>query len=515
MEEKPDEQDQGHNKTLSFEYLIECIETNRIDEWNIQYRKYLSSEWKRLYPEMLGGQMNILKLVRHPEFKKSVFKGKDFRETIDRNIYIEGGNFPICKKTDFVRIQLDGADFQEAHLEGANLNESRLIGADFTGAHLNGADFWGANIIGAKFRGAWLETLELLGQSEKLEMKTSFRTAYSERADFLGAHAERADFLGAHLEGSEFSLAHLEGAAFHEAHLEGATIRKAHLEETHFNRAYLNKTNFTEAYLEGATFEYAILDGETIFTKNTIDDKTDFTGTGLSAARIDPSMRTKLERNIREAHWKVWYKKPKFYPYLENILKKLWRIGCMIWHFIKYPPQKKYEPNDYPTLENSTIYLTLKKAWYWPIKTPVTTKENLNKDLDQKGKWKMKRCWIDRVINAFIRVFWWLSDYGSSTKRVIGVFFIWNILWAVIYQYFLPFLPGPILPGTNTTVLQMPDIITAVLQTNLMMFSITDLATEGLDYPALIFVTIHIVIGYFILAALITRLGIMFQNLSP
>lgn len=149
------------------------------------------------------------------------------------------------------------------------------------------------------------------------------------------------------------------------------------------------------------------------------------------------------------------------------------------------------------------------------MKTPVTTKENLNKDLDQKGKWKMKRCWIDRVINAFIRVFWWLSDYGSSTKRVIGVFFAWNILWAFIYQYILPFLPGSILPGAKTTVLQTPDISTAVLQTNLMMFSITDLATEGMDYPALIFVTIHIVIGYFILAALITRLGIMFQNLSP
>jgi hypothetical protein len=122
----------------------------------------------------------------------------------------------------------------------------------------------------------------------------------------------------------------------------------------------------------------------------------------------------------------------------------------------------------------------------------------------------MKRCWVDTIINAFVRTFWRISDYGSSTKRIIAIFFSWNILWAVIYYYLLPFLPG-----TSTTVLNVSNIWAAILQTNLMMFSITDLATEGLDILPMFFVTIHIVVGYFILAALITRLGIMFQNLSP
>ena len=148
----------------------------------------------------------------------------------------------------------------------------------------------------------------------------------------------RGDFREAISRGVSFTGAHLEGACFWEAHLEGADFRNAHLEGAEFLMAHLEGVIFLETHLEGATFEYAILDGETLFTKNTIDDKTDFTGTGLSAARIDPSLRAKLERNIREIHWKVWYEKPKFYPDLENISKKLWRIGCMIWHFIKYPP---------------------------------------------------------------------------------------------------------------------------------------------------------------------------------
>ncbi|WP_461752487.1 hypothetical protein [Methanocorpusculum sp.] len=74
---------------------------------------------------------------------------------------------------------------------------------------------------------------------------------------------------------------------------------------------------------------------------------------------------------------------------------------------------------------------------------------------------------------------------------------------------------APFLNGTTNTVLSTPDIFTAVLQTNLMIFSITNVATKDLSYLTLFCVTVHIVIGYFILAALITRLGIMFQNLSP
>jgi len=243
----------------------------------------------------------------------------------------------------------------------------------------------------------------------------------------------RGDFREAISRGVSFTGAHLEGACFWEAHLEGADFRNAHLEGAEFLMAHLEGVIFLETHLEGATFEYAILHGETLFIKNTIDDKTDFTGTALSATRIDPKLRTKLERNIREIRWKQWY--------------------------------------------HSTLFA--------------------------------------RLLTPFVKLFWWVSNYGSSTAKVLGVFFAWNIFWALIYQFVLPLLPGPILAGAKTTILQTPDIITAVLQTNLMMFSITDLATEGLDYPALIFVTVHIVIGYFILAALITRLGIMFQNLSP
>ncbi len=399
MEEKPERWNQELYEKLSFEYLIECAENKKIDEWNALYLEYLESEWKRMYPKRGWGQKEILELVDiFSQYKRSDFSGEDFCEAISR-----------------------GASFELAHLEGANFMDAKLNRANFVEAHLEGAIM-------------------------------------------MDAHLEKAIFSGSHLE-----LAHLEGAIMMDAHLNGS-----HFEGAHFMDANLNGVNFLDvnvvgadfwgAHLEGAQFTYTIVDGGTMFTNNHIDKNTDFTGTALSATRIDPNLRTKLERNIREIQWKQWYDKAKVSPV--RFLKKL------------------------------------------------TGKIEVS-EVDEKEK-ECNPSLTDRVlINQFVKLFWWVSNYGSSTKRVIGVFFAWNILWAFIYQFLLPLQSSPILAGTNTTVLHTPDIFTAILQTNLMVFSITDLATEGLAYPAFICVTVHIVIGYFILAALITRLGIMFQNLSP
>ncbi|MEA5037437.1 MAG: pentapeptide repeat-containing protein [Methanocorpusculum sp.] len=385
MDEKPEGWNQELYEKLSFEYLIECGENERIDEWNVLYLEYLESEWKRVYPERKWDPDNVFELVvSYFDFKRPIFFAKDFQEAISCGV-------------SFAEAHLKGADFRFAHLKGAKLLKACIEGTDFNGAHL-----------------------------------------------------EEADFRLAHLEGADFSFARLEGADFSFAHLEGAKFRKAHIEGTDFNGAHLEEADFT----------YAFVDGGTMFSGNSIDGKTDFTGTALSATRIDPNLRTKLERNIREIQWKKWYDEPKFSPF--RSLKKI---------FGKNHAEKKQEYN--PSL-------------------------------------------LDRLlINPFVRLFWCLTDYGSSTKRVIEVFIVWNVFWAFIYQFILPLLPGPMLAGTNTTILNTSNIITAVMQTNLMMFSITDLATNNLDYPALTCVTVHIVIGYFILAALITRLGIMFQNLSP
>jgi len=488
MNGKPEGRGQDLSKKLSFAFLIECARKKKINEWNNLYQEYLESEWKRIYPKREWDPKNILDLVCHPRFKKPNFLVEDFRVAVVQSVLSEEAHHEgVCftraydkRVEDIKRAYIDRVTFRETHLEGAYFKRAHLERVDFKKAHLEGANFT--------------------------------------RACLKGTH-----FSEAHLEGAHFSEAHLEGAYFQKAHLKGAYFGEAHLEGAYFRGAHIGGADFRWAHIEGAHFIYAVVDGENLFTKNYIDEKTDFTGTALSAIRIDPVLRTKLERNVREIQWKDWYMKPKFYPFLGKSPDLLWGLSCRAKHLLKDPPasspKKRFDPKDYPSVENSTLYLTLKKILSWPLKPSVTTKNASNQDpeetKDEKNKWETKYSWIDTVINGFVRLFWWLTDYGSSTKRVIGVFFAWNILWAFIYQFLLPLQSSPILAGTNTTVLHTPNIITAVMQTNLMVFSITDVATRNLDYPALIFVTVQIVIGYFILAALITRLGIMFQNLSP
>ena len=443
---------EGWNKELydklSFEYLIECAKNHRIDEWNQAYEEYLKSEWERLFPDERYDSGNKGKLFAyHYGFVRPDYSKKDFKKAIS-----DGANFS--------RVHLEGADFHHAHLDGAIFIDAHLEEADFHDAHFKGAYFHHAHLDGVIFIDAYLEGADFSNSDANFK-KAYFHNAHLEKAVFNNVRLAETEFIHTYLEEAKFRDTHLDGAAFFSARLEGANFSKASLKGAEFVDTRLEGANFNTAHIEGSYFNYAILNGETLFTNNTIDNKTDFTGASLSSARIDPDIRTKLERNIRQTFWEKWYAKPKLYPDLGKIKNTL---------------IVKFSHNTSP----------------------------------EKKDWETKPCWVDRIINAFVRLFWLISNYGSSTKRIIAVFFGWNLIWAFIYFCLLPYVPG-----TSTTVLNVSNFGAAILQTNLMMFSITDLATEGLDILPMLCVTIHIVIGYFILAALITRLGIMFQNLSP
>jgi len=78
-----------------------------------------------------------------------------------------------------------------------------------------------------------------------------------------------------------------------EAHLEGAVLRGAQL--------------------EGARFDFAVVGGETIISECTVDKRTDFTGVGLGACRIDPDHKQTLEYNIRRKRWEQWYTRGRWW----------------------------------------------------------------------------------------------------------------------------------------------------------------------------------------------------------
>jgi len=407
-------------------------------------------EWNQLYDAYLKSEWERI-------FLNEVYDSRNIAKLIDDD-------------SDFIQPDFSGINFNNTNFDDANLSRTRLDGPNFRNVHLDGANLSRTRLDGANFTEARLDGAH-------------FNESHMEGVSFRYARIRSASFIRAYLQGSDLSMTNLEGA------------------------------NFLMANLVGAVIRYAKINEDTQFIKNTRDNKTDFTGTSLSFTQIDQELKTTLERNTRVFRWEEWYKEPKFYPFIGKMIYSLWITCCRNWHLIKDPPGRRYDSKDCPPLETSNFYLTLKKIWYFPTKPPAPIKSPFDQSCDEREyeririHWEDMHSWIDGIINAFVKLFWWVSDYGSSTKRILAVFFGWNLFWAFVYFYVLP-----LFPCTTTIVLNVSNIGAAILQTNLMMFSITDTATEVLDLFSMFCVTIHIVIGYFILAALITRIGIMFET---
>ncbi|MDO9522232.1 MAG: pentapeptide repeat-containing protein [Methanocorpusculum sp.] len=452
MDEKPEGWNQELYEKLSSDFLIECVEYNRIGEWNDLYLEYLESEWNRLYPEKRGDPIDILELVDtfsgliRPDFVK-----KDFREAISRGVRFTKERLDL---TEVPELHLEGADFSVAHMEGAYFSEVRLEGAIFFEAHLEGAVFGLGHLEGAVFMRAHLE-------------RAVFTGILMERAKFMWAHMEGADFFGVHMDGAAMKEAQMEGANFQEAHLEGADFQMAQMERARLDNAHLNGADFKSSYLQGANLSWAIVNENTSFQNIRIDDATgsllsrivncknengdsilcklkkiwrekkgtDFSNVALGTCRIDTLTKTRIEKNIRVYRWNDWYKNHVF-------------------------------------------------------------------------------------LQIIMRPFWFLTDYGSSTKRPIFAFILWNTIFSIIYflwlgsdfQELMTLHLSPIWENIGGNIVIF---LTDWMKSNLMIISLTDMATTKIEPLTLFFVFLHVFVGYFILAALIARFSIMFQNLSP
>ncbi|MCH5144141.1 pentapeptide repeat-containing protein [Desulfovibrio sp. UIB00] len=343
----------------------------------------------------------------------------------------------------------------EIWLQGAKFRDAHLEEADFRGAHCEHASFSGAHCERANFWGAHCEG-------------ANFREAHCEGANFLLVHCEGTNFWWAHCEGANFLGVHCEGAEFREAHCEGADFGAAHCEEAIFWRAYCEGANFREAHCEGAyfvkaqcegaNFRYAQFSTSTNFFYCTIDDASDFSYTALGSIMVEPDKRARMEYNIRRLAWKQQYVEQA------ESLQQVFLING--WQKV------------------STILSSL-LAWLYLC--PV-------------------------------RFFWHVSDYGYSTGRVIRYFIFFILLFTLLYTFFpwmLMVNNTPIDAPLPERFLQMLAFATSTMVT--LGFSNINVAIEN-GRPVLagmLVVSCNLIVGYFMLAVLVTRLGILFQSMGP
>jgi len=145
-----------------------------------------------------------------------------------------------------------------------------LFDADLSGAYLSGADLYGANLSRANLSGANLREVNLHNAdlSEANLSEANLHNADLSDANLRGANLSSANLSSAEISDTDFVGATLKEtilrnaigkANFKEANLSQADLRQALLVEANFKGANLYRVDLVGARLEGAKFENANL----------------------------------------------------------------------------------------------------------------------------------------------------------------------------------------------------------------------------------------------------------------
>ncbi|MCP4748028.1 MAG: hypothetical protein GY874_18110 [Desulfobacteraceae bacterium] len=328
--------------------------------------------------------------------------------------------------------------------------------AELSHVNLQEADLSGANLQGVRLGNAYLKGANLI--------RANFQWADLREADLQWADLREANLREANLQGAGFRKANLQGADLMGAKLQGAYLMKANLQEADLRKAKLQGADLIEANLQWTEFSFANLQGAYLWRAN-------LQGAQFNLALVDG---------------------------LTTISK------C------KFDKDTDFTGVG---LDAATIDPGLKAAF----------KNNIRRKKWQE--WLDEGNWFVKILkNIFVRFFWLVTGYGSSTTKIIGWFFGLSISFGLLYFTFetMPGLQGII----QDLRLEDKPAFWHVLWRSLY-FSIVTMTTLGFgDMHAVekadvwgllgcVSLAVQVILGYVLLGALVTRLGILFTNEAP
>lgn len=300
---------------------------------------------------------------------------------------------------------------------------------------------------------------------------TQFKTV-----NFYGSQFTECDLVSSIFENSTFSMATLDSCnlkyshfmncqlhqiemnacLFNDSIFEESSIVDSGLTGADFSAADLRGTQITQTDLSGSNFTRAYVDGKTLIWDCYYDRDTNFTGVGLSSSRVEPALSSSFACNIRRIWWHNWYKEQSSLG--DTYLSK----------FKKRPLNNLAAP----------FFYTLRK-----------------------------------LLILIVMAFWWITDYGSSTLRLLLVFAFNIIMFSLLYSAF-PILTNDPLIGSEV------GYITKLAKS--IYFSIIVMTSVGFgdvhasdQLYSLILVSFQALNGYILLGAFLVRIGILFQGEFP
>ena len=297
---------------------------------------------------------------------------------------------------------------------------------------------------------------------------------------------EGAFFSRAYLKGANFSRANLKDASFYEANLEDADFCTADLENTDFFGAHLENAKFVWSNMKGVKLSTANLKGAQVWSANLenvcIDsahlENTKFSHAYLKGTCFNESYLrdSDFELAIVDGETSIW----------KCEVSQHTNFGGVGLDSIIIDPATKQ-------LLECNIRRMNWEEWY---------KEH------PKLKW-------------FFKTFWWISDYGISTGRIIAVFVGLAVVFATIYYIWgLVAPPGIVdylfVDGNGVEVGRGLAFLRAIhFSVVIMTVGFTNMHANAHSFWAHILVGLQMILGFVLLGALVTRFAVLFTAGGP
>lgn len=301
-----------------------------------------------------------------------------------------------------------------------------------------------------------------------------FQSANLKWSSFINSELKNANLKMSHLEGTQLQGTVLNGADMNSAYLEGANASGAHFIGTNLRAADLSDVILWEVDLENAIFLFSHLEGVQISgeeKKKPNLKNTDFTGAMVNGKTIIQYCDINEKTNFTT----VGLDSARIEPELLTVLKT--NIRRIRW--------EKY--------------------------------------FKKQGK----SC-PGKISTAPMRLFWWLSDYGSSSSRIFISIVIAILFFTDLYLICSIETPNGLSFSLDKTNLSEFACI-FVRYTCILCFAIATMVTLGFGninveiVPGapgntifiFIVVMLNLVLGYLFLSLIVTRFGILFQSPAP
>jgi len=290
----------------------------------------------------------------------------------------------------------------------------------------------------------------------------------------------KAKFNKCDLENANFQLARMENAELHQAFMKGVRLDFSHLEG-----ALLLGTDIRSAALIGAHLEKANLCNSNL------------SGSRLTDAHVEGT-------DIRNAQ-------------LEGSDFRMAFVDCTTSLF-------------HSRIDRHTDF---RGAGLGSCRIDPATKQLLEYNIRRMNweEWYPKQ---HRLLAWLVRKFWWISDYGISTKRIIFTFFGLAFVFAIVYYAWglIDYLVGnKDYPGIVSNLFVLEDNKRAVsgwlVPLRAIYFSIVTMTTLGFGdmyanahslfrgIAGHILLALQVILGYVLLGALVTRFAVLFTAGGP